>query len=140
MKQLLFRIWQWTWGFPQTLIGFIIYCIHRKNPHRVYHGCIVTRWGIGASLGVGMFLFLSERSYDAPASQVQVHEFGHAVQSAILGPLFLLVMGIPSFLWCNLPACRKLRKEKGVSYYRFYPESNANRLGSLVAKEPCNLT
>ena len=138
MKALLFRLWQWTWGFPQTLAGFVIYCMHRGNPHRVYHGCIVTRWKVSGSLGMGMFLFLSERSYDSQP-QVQVHEFGHAVQSAILGPLFLPVMGIPSFLWCNLPRCRKLRREKGVSYYKLYTESTANRLGSLVSGEVCDL-
>ena len=138
MKTLLFRIWQWTWGFPQTLVGFIIYLAHRNEPHRTYHGCIVTRWKQSASLGVGMFLFLSERSYNGDP-QVQVHEFGHAVQSVILGPLFLPVMGIPSFLWCNLKCCEKLRREKGVSYYSLYTESTANYLGSLVAKEPCNL-
>lgn len=138
MKTLLFRLWQWTWGFPQTLVGFIIYLAHKDAPHRTYHGCIVTKWKQAASLGVGMFLFLSERSYENDP-QVQVHEFGHAVQSAILGPLFLPVMGIPSFLWCNLKPCRKLRREKGVSYYRLYTESTANYLGSLVTKEPCNL-
>jgi hypothetical protein len=138
MKTFLFRLWQWTWGFPQTLLGAMIWLLHRKNPQRVYHGCIVTRWNQSGSLGVGMFLFLSQHSYDSQP-QVQVHEFGHAVQSAILGPLFLPVMGIPSFLWCNLPVCRKLRKEKGISYYAFYPESTANRLGSLVAKEVCLL-
>jgi hypothetical protein len=26
-----------------------------------------------------------------------------------------------------------------VSYYRFYPERTANRLGSLVCKEECDL-
>ena len=134
MKTVLFRLWQWTWGFPQTLLGFIIYLMHRNKPHEIYHGCIVTHWGAGGSLGVGMFLFLGK----AGDPRVLVHEFGHSVQSAILGPLFLPVMGIPSFLWCNLPCCRKLRKEKGVSYYRFYPESTANYLGSLVTGEPCD--
>jgi hypothetical protein len=61
------------------------------------------------------------------------------VQSLILGPLFLPVMGIPSFLWCNLPVCRRMRKEKGLSYYRFYPESTANRLGAWATGEKCEL-
>lgn len=134
MKTLLFRLWQWTWGFPQTLLGFILYLMNHDKPHRTYHGCIVTRWGNRGSLGVGMFLFLG-----CDHRQVLVHEFGHAVQSLILGPLFLPVMGIPSFLWCNLKPCQKLRREKRVSYYRFYPESTANRLGSLVTGEECNL-
>ena len=134
MKVFLFRLWQWTWGLPQTLLGAVIYLICRKQPHYPYRGCVVTRWKQRGSLGVGMFLFMGTED-----PQVRVHEFGHSVQSMILGPLFLLVMGIPSFLWANLPPCRKLRKEKGVSYYRFYPERNANWLGRLVTKEPCNL-
>ena len=135
MKRALFCIWQWTWGFPQSLLGLIIYLIHRNKPHEPYHGCIVTHWGKGGSLGVGMFLFLGNTT----DRRVLVHEFGHAVQSAILGPLFLPVMGIPSFLWCNLPPCRKLRRKKGVSYYSFYPESTANWLGSLATGEPCDI-
>lgn len=135
MKRLLFRLWQWTWGFPQTLLGFILYLCNRHLPHEQFHGCIVTHWKNSGSLGVGMFLFIGPGSH----RQVFVHEFGHSVQSLILGPLFLPVMGIPSFLWCNLPPCRKLRREKGISYYRFYTESTANRLGALAAKEPCNL-
>ena len=134
MKVLLFRLWQWTWGFPQSLLGFIIYLMNHDKPHDVYHGCIVTRWSQRGSLGVGMFLFLG-----CEDPRVLVHEFGHAVQSAILGPLFLPIMGIPSLLWCNLPWTRKLRSEKGVSYYAFYPESTANRLGSLVTGEKCDL-
>ena len=135
MKTLLFRLWQWTWGFPQTLLGFIIYLMTINKPHETYHGCIVTHWNQGGSLGVGMFLFLGKTN----DPRVLIHEFGHSVQSMILGPLFLPVMGIPSFLWCNLLPCRKLRKEKGVNYYRFYPESTANRLGSLVTGESCDL-
>ena len=135
MKKLLFWIWQWTWGFPQTLLGAVIFLMNRHRPRFEYHGCIVTRWKNSGSLGVGMFLFLG-----CDNRQVLVHEFGHSVQSMILGPLFLPVMGIPSFLWCNLPWTKKLRREKGVSYYRFYPESTANYLGTMVTGEECGLS
>ncbi len=134
MKQLLFRLWQWTWGFPQTLIGWIVYLCNRKRPHEIYHGCIVTHWGLRGSMGMGMFLFLGT---DDP--EVRVHEYGHAVQSLILGPLFLPIMGTPSFLWCNLPPLQRLRRNKGISYYRFYPESTANRLGAWASGEKCSL-
>ena len=46
---------------------------------------------------------------------------------------------IRTMLWCNLPVCKRLRKEKGISYYRFYPESTANRLGSWASGEECKL-
>lgn len=134
MKQFLFRLWQWTWGFPQTLVGFIVFLVCRKYPHGTYRGCITTRWNNRGSMGMGMFLFLG-----CEDEQVRVHEFGHSVQSVILGPLFLPVMGIPSFLWCNIPYFRRLRKEKGISYYRFYPESTANWLGAKVSGEDCRL-
>ena len=117
------------------MIGAIVYLVHRKCPHDRFHGCIVTYWGCRGSMGLGMFLFIDPKH----SSQIMVHEFGHTVQSAILGPLFLPIMGIPSFLWCNLPPCRKLRREKGVSYYKLYTESTANRLGSLVSGEICDL-
>jgi hypothetical protein len=106
MKTFLFRLWQWTWGFPQTLIGAIIYLIHRKCPHDRFHGCIVTYWTWRGSMGMGMFLFIDPKN----PPQIIVHEFGHAVQSAILGPLFLPIMGIPSILWCNLPSVENTAK------------------------------
>lgn len=39
-----------------------------------------------------------------------VHEYGHTIQSMILGPLYLIVIGIPSTLWGFLMG--KKRKEK----------------------------
>lgn len=99
----------------------------------------MTHWPKAGSMGVGMYLFLGNNGDEDRQAQVLVHEFGHSVQSLILGPLFLPIMGIPSFLWANLPLCRRLRKEKGVSYYNFYPERNANRLGKWATKEKCDL-
>ena len=134
MKTVLFRIWQWTWGLPQTLIGAIVFLCTIGCPRECYHGAIVTHWNRYDSLGMGMFLFLGKRA----DRQVLVHEYGHAVQSLILGPLFLPIMGFPSFAWAGLPWCRRLRKEKKISYYAFYPERNANRLGRLATNEPCD--
>lgn len=135
MKLFFFQLWQWIWGLPQALLGTVICLINRDKPKEIYRGALVTHWNLVGSLGVGNFIFLGTNAN----RQVLVHEYGHCIQSLILGPLFLPVMGIPSFLWANLPRCKRLRKEKGVSYYAFYPESSANRLGSLVTKEPCNL-
>ena len=135
MGILLFCLWQWIWGLPQNLLGFLLMLYHRHDPRSTYRGCMVIHWGGSGSMSLGMFLFIGNKS----DRRVLVHEFGHSVQSMILGPLFLPVMGIPSFLWCNLQPFRKLRRERNVSYYRFYPESTANWLGSLVTKEPCDL-
>ena len=130
MKTFFFRMWQILWGFPQTLLGFIIYLFHRNASHEIYRGCIVTHWNQTGSMGLGMFLFLGKNH----SPETIVHEFGHSIQSMILGPLFLPVMGIPSFIWCNLPCFRRMRKEQGVSYYTFYPEKSADYLGSVITK------
>ena len=28
MKRLLFCLWQWIWGFPQTLIGLFVFLFY----------------------------------------------------------------------------------------------------------------
>ncbi len=64
-----------------------------------------------------------------------VHEYGHTIQSLILGPLYLIVMGIPSTVWGFLPSLQRKRKEKGISYFSFFTERWAKRLGEKVTKE-----
>ena len=137
---VLYRLWQWTWGLPQSLLGLILAVKYRRCPHKEVGGALATlhdgNWG-GVSLG--MFIFVPGGLRPEREARLLSHEYGHTFQSALLGPLYLLAVGIPSFLWCNLPPCRKLRKEKGVSYYKLYTESTANRLGSLVTGEKCEL-
>ncbi len=61
------------------------------------------------------------------------HEYGHSVQSLILGPAYLPVVGLPSFLWNRLPYFRNHRRKKGRSYYSVPFESSANTLGARAA-------
>ena len=55
------------------------------------------------------------------------HEYGHTIQSYILGPLYLLVIGLPSILWCGWISNWKCNQDK--SYYWFYSEKWATYLG-----------
>lgn len=66
---------------------------------------------------------------------MSVHEYGHTIQSLILGPLYLFVVGIPSFIWCNNKKCIAMRQDNNKSYYDLYCESWANRLGEAVTHE-----
>ena len=133
MRRFLFTLVQLTWGLPQTLAGFIMYLYwhHRGAVSRVYHGAIVTEWTTGGGISLGLFVFVSGKARPG----VTVHEYGHCVQSLMLGPLYLIAMGVPSYLWANLPALRKMRRETGRSYYSVYPENWANRLGEWATKE-----
>ena len=65
-----------------------------------------------------------------------VHEYGHTVQNAVLGFLYLPVIVVPSVLWFSLPMMKQYRKRKQFSYYRFYTEKWANAWGEKVCKMP----
>lgn len=123
MKKALFYIVQWTWGIIQNLIGLVLFLCLIGRRHRTFHGAVVTTWKLGSSLSLGMFVFTA-RPYDLRLIQ---HEYGHTVQSLILGPIWSFVIGLPSLIWCG--CFEKWREKKGVDYYSFYTESWANKLG-----------
>lgn len=132
---------QWTWGIIQNIAGLFLFLLNIRREHRFFHGAVVTIWNNpGYSTGLGMFIFMSEKlpgdAEQGEFARTCVHEYGHTVQSIILGPLFLLVIGLPSMLWAVIPVFKRYRREKRVSYYSFYPECWANYLGERVTKCP----
>ena len=123
----LFTIFQWTWGGIQTLLGGIGWLITRPFQTKTskYRGAVVTivgeNWG---GISFGKFIFLS--SYLDSEYYIK-HEYGHCIQSLVLGPLFLIVIGIPSICWAMFG--EKYRQRTGKSYYSFYTEAWANFFG-----------
>lgn len=115
------------WGFPQNLLGLIGYIVCRMFnwDFKVYKNCpvIITHSNVG-SISLGIFLFISEDE-----SFLVNHEYGHTLQSLILGPLYLLVIGIPSLIWAG--CFEKYRQKYNKSYYDFYTEKWANKLVGL---------
>ena len=136
MKRVIFILIQALWGFPQTIVGVVVLLAHIRHPHYRFHGAIVTPWNKKGSLSVGPFIFLSRHLKPEFVEHILVHEYGHCIQSLIFGPLYLLVMGLPSLIWGELPALRKLRREEHVPYFGFYTERLANYLGTKVTGLP----
>jgi len=132
MKQIGYGILQILWGFPQTLLGFAVFLCTVKAPHYRYHGAVVTEWNYATGLSLGLFMFVPDGK---KGRDFLVHEYGHTIQSLVLGPLYLIVIGIPSALWCNLPWCATFRRKRRISYYAFYTEQWANRLGEKTTGE-----
>ena len=117
--------------------------MHLHDRHDFFHGAIITHWHSPSSVSLGMFVFVTDHPYfyeklkddyslEELSQKLLVHEYGHTIQSLILGPLYLIVMGIPSTLWGFLPVFARIRKEKRVSYFSFFTESWANHLGEWV--------
>ena len=127
-RLFLYYFLQLTWGMIQNILGFIIWIYvlltGPKEKRHVFHGALVTRWYLKSSMSMGLFLFMGT---DDP--RVLVHEYGHTIQSCILGPLYLPVIGIPSFCWANTPRFERNRRMGRYRYSDFYPEKWANYLG-----------
>ena len=146
MKYAVYRAVQAVWGLPQSLAGFGVFLAYRRCPHFGYHGACVTLWGRPCqSMSLGPFLFLEgePENYADPEQpcperfgRILVHEYGHTVQSLILGPLYLPLIGLPSVIWANAPALKARRRRLRSSYYAFWPERNANWLGERVLGRP----
>ena len=133
MKIFLYRLVQCIWGFPQTLVGFIIYLKYKHSPHSFYKGSIITYWHRGGGVSLGMFIFV-ENSIGRK-DEITKHEYGHTIQSLILGPFYLIVVGIPSFIWCNLPYFRNKRLKEKIPYNSFIIEKCADWLGGNLKEK-----
>ncbi len=143
MKSVLYFIWQWSWGILQSALGLIVFLFHIHAKHYFYHGAVVTEWKSVSSVSLGLFVFVTsepfffdqlknEYSAEELSERPLVHEYGHTIQSLILGPLYLIVIGIPSTLWGFLPSLNNKRKTEGLSYFSFFTEKWANVLGEKV--------
>lgn len=145
MKKFLYSLTQCLWGLPQTLAGFVLFLANIRKKHYCYHGAIITEWDSLSSVSLGLFLFVTKERIPAvrrpdPDSRKKagtplvVHEYGHTVQSLILGPLYLPVVGLPSLLWANRKKYVRMRM-KGTPYSAFWTERTANMLGEMATKD-----
>ncbi len=129
-KRLLFNLIQWTWGIPQNLAGLAIYLAQRKEDRGIrYQDTRVARWDRETSLSMGMFIFLGR---DA-GERLLRHEYGHSRQSLLLGPAYLIAVGVPSIVWCCFGPVAAKWQSGERSYYSVYPENWADRLGHAVS-------
>ena len=125
--RVLFYLIQWTWGLPQNLAGLFLYTIYRGQKHFAYRNTIVTNWKRLSGLSLGMFIFVWK---GAPERMV-AHEYGHSIQSMILGPFYFFAIGIPSLLWCSVPHFGRRWRMGKKSYFSFFAERWADHLGKV---------
>ena len=128
------------WELPQSLLGAaLLWALRQRGAVRGVEArpdgrrMVATR-GVGVSLGAYVFWPDDGRGPQSPAGRlVRAHELGHAVQSARWGPLYLLVVGLPSvsrFVF-DLGHWR-LRRRAWGRYYDAWPEDDADQRGGVV--------
>ena len=137
VNHLVYWLLQLSWGLIQNVVGFgiflVLHILDFKREKHFYHGAIVTMWKYPFSMGCGMWIFLGHKGKNV--EKVLVHEYGHTIQSIILGPLFMPVVAIPSLTWAFTPVFVKYRRKTGYLYTDFYCEAWANNLGKLIIKK-----
>lgn len=132
VEQFFVYLIQWTWGLPVNMVGGIAYLICTKilkHPHSKfgYANIVYLPWNAGG-LSMGLFIFVrDEKEKEEWLYNVRIHEYGHTWQCLLLGPLYYLIVAIPSVIWCNCFA--KYREKNNVSYYKLYCEAWANVWG-----------
>ena len=135
IAEIFYIFWQWTYGFVQTVAGLALLLRFARCPKFYYHGAtVVVHDGKFGGVSLGMFVFVNGGRGEEWKRAATVHEYGHTLQSLLLGPLYLFVIGIPSAVWCNAPRFEKMRRA-GASYFDFYPEKWAEKWGERATGE-----
>ena len=131
IKRIGYVILYWTWCLPQTLLGSMVFLFFKLTDKKLVvknyqaQSVLVISTKMRGGLSLGMFLFSGK--YDEPfATHLAKHEYGHCIQSMILGWLYLIVIGLPSLGWAMVHGLSRFRDQ---SYYSFYTEHWANKLG-----------
>ena len=134
------KILRYIWQLPQTLLAVILLLwltkIARKSAKKeVYKGVRyywIKDWCNGVSLGDYVLL---GTVYHNPTGHTQEHEWGHTRQSLIFGPLYLLLIGLPSAsgnLWSRIAHKGWSYKARSKWYYSLPWEHWADKLGGVT--------
>jgi len=126
------------WELPQIFLGILVFAImisRQKIVNIEYeaHRIFIETPTTGVSLGWFIFWTPEANRFSHLVNDCRMHEFGHALQSGILGPFYLVIVGIPSI---SRVLYRKwFHKKYGYNwenYFNGFPENWADRLGGVV--------
>lgn len=116
---------KFIWQLPQNVVALLYYLYLHFNNYLLdmyeYNGIVVMVKSTSGSVTLGENVFLSPKA----SEETKRHEYGHTKQSLMLGPLYLIVIGIPSILWAALHKTIAPSKPYGW----FYTEAWADKLG-----------
>lgn len=127
-----------TWELPQNALGAIVKKVCKAKYCITYKDATVYTWNILGGMSLGKYIFVPFTREDIPmhyefCSNYIMHEYGHTIQSKYLGWFYLLVIGLPSLIWAR--CFNGYRQKNNVSYYDFYTEKWADKLGGVERGE-----
>lgn len=138
-----FKVVKFIWTLPQSLLAVIMIGVFKyfasitrvtdgyklgKNTKVYFINAKVNFSGVS----LGEYILLSERYPDVETTVK--HEEGHTIQSYMLGPLYLIIVGLPSIVM-NIISTISVRYFSGKfndNYYNRWPESWADKLSGIT--------
>lgn len=131
--RIIFYLLQFTWGAAANLAGLLVYlfCRGRFPSERFCNGIVTCLPGNRGGLSLGIFIFISARGA-RESRRLCVHEYGHTVQCLFLGPLYWVVVVIPSVIWYHFFA--GYRKKRNIPYDALFCERWATAWGGKWSK------
>ena len=139
MKKLLdciIRALLMLWELPQNIIGAFLFTFFRLFSDTIIldedDSLEMFSPMMRGAISLGNFRIYAYNYAFNSAWYVQLvrrHEKGHRRQSKMLGPLYLIVIGLPSLIWATLHSfCKPISK---IDYYWFYTEKWADKIGGV---------
>ena len=130
----LYYILSYTWGILMNLVGLfvslVLILIGQKTS--LYAGIWCFKVGRGwGGISLGSTFITDTYSFD----RLRGHEFGHTVQNAIFGPLFIFLIAIPSIIrYWYYNRCVKKGKDHSP-YDAIWFEGSATEIGTYIESE-----
>lgn len=137
------QLFVWAWQLPQVIAGCVWCLVARPRYLYSHHHVHLFTCRFGGGVSFGPMAFYDERhragllSRDPRVMPYLTHEYGHSMDSRLCGPIYLLVIGLPSGLHLLVRRLFKARWPQLENYYDFYTERRANRKAGIeVVKTP----
>lgn len=117
MKKVLL----WLWQLPQNILGLLVILFTGAHKTAYKDEWVASKWPFfGVSLGNYIIFGGAGGSVDSLK-----HEEGHQKQSMYLGPLYLLIIGLPSIIgniimritWMFYSQDKTIAKNLAIYYY-----------------------
>lgn len=118
----------YLWQLPQNILGLVLVLLCRAKKSGDIYTC---KRLFNSGISLGRYIIIQE---DCTFSAVVKHEIGHSIQSKRLGPLYLLVVGLPSIARNILDRIGHKKwdySKRYTWYYSGYPEKQADNLGGV---------
>ena len=142
--KIFLRILTEIWQFPQHIIAYVIILINCKSIKLMVSKDGISHYLVdhlfNRAISLGNYIFLDS---DGNFSYKTIkHEFGHQKQSLMLGPLYLIIIGLPSIIGNIIDRIKYkyFRRHYDPDFYYKQPwEAWADKLGGVVRKSINNI-